>query len=322
MKRRIRFAIPEEYAGRSLLEFLCARFPYHSSVEWGERIEKGMVLVNARAGAASGKLACGDVVGYTATDVPEPVVDDRVEILYDDADIVVVNKPGNLPCHPGGRYFKHTLWGILKNRYGIESPEMVNRLDRETSGVLLVARHGEASKKCRAQFSNRQVWKRYVALVEGAFPSEATACGFVVADETSANPKRCRFVSASVDEREGRESEWAETAFRGLRNVGPVSLVEAIPHTGRQHQIRATLLALGYPVVGDKLYGVDPGLFVRFCREELTDADHERMRMGRQALHAAALRFRHPRTRKELEIEAPLPRDMEGLMQRLAAGRP
>ena len=321
MKRRIRFAIPEEYAGRSLLEFLCARFPYHSAAEWEERIGKGLVLVNGRAGAASGKLACGDVVGYTATDVPEPVVDDRVEILYDDADIVVVNKPGNLPCHPGGRYFKHTLWGILKNRFGVESPEMVNRLDRETSGVMLVARHGEASKKCRAQFSSRQVWKRYAALVEGAFPAEASAHGFVVADETSANPKRCRFVSASVEERDGRESEWAETAFRGVRCVGPVSLVEAIPHTGRQHQIRATLLALGFPVVGDKLYGVDPGVFVRFCREELTEADRERMRMGRQALHAAALRFRHPRTRKELEIEAPLPKDMDDLMRRLGAGR-
>ena len=315
-------AIPGESAGASLLEFLCARFPYHSAREWGERVERGLVRVNGRAGAASEKLACGDVVGHTASDVPEPPVDDRIDILHDDADIVVVNKPGNLPCHPGGRYFEHTLWGILKARYGIESPEIVNRLDRETSGIVLVARHAEASRKCRAQFSRRKVWKKYVVLVEGAFPREVEACGFVVADERSANPKRRRFVPGTAEERTERESEWAETTFRSLRCVGSLSLVEVIPHTGRQHQIRATLSALGFPVVGDKLYGVDPGIFLRFCRDELTDADYRQMRMGRQALHASTLEFSHPSTREKLQIEAPLPEDMRELMRRLdASGR-
>ena len=319
MKRRIRFTIPEEHAGASLLDFLCARFPYHSRAEWEDRIGRGAVLVNGQSRAASAVLDRGEVVSHTAADVPEPAVDDRVEFLYDDADIVVVNKPGNLPCHPGGRYFSRTLWGILKSRHGIEAPEMVNRLDRETSGIVLVARHPEASKRCRAQFSHRQVWKRYVALVEGVFPAEAAARGFIVADASS-NPKRCRFVPGAEAERGGRESEWAETDFRLIRRAGPLSVVEAIPRTGRQHQIRSMLLGLGFPVVGDKLYGADPGIFVRFCREELTDADRALMRMDRQALHAAALRFRHPRTRKEMLVEAAMPADMEAVIRGAGAG--
>ena len=262
-------------------------------------------------------LAEGDQIEYVAWDIPEPEVDLHIDVLFDDRDLMVVNKPGNLPCHPGGRFFNHTLWAILKQQYKLESPAMVNRLDRETSGVVVVAKTPEAAKKCRSQFAGHRVQKRYVAFVEGEFPETLEAKGYIVDDRHAEVRKKQLFVRAdSVREGDATEKEgvWAETQFRRMSRHGAVSEVEVIPKTGRLHQVRATLHGLGYPVVGDKLYGVDPGIFARFCAGAMTNDDRRRMRLDRQALHAAGLRFCHPRTGKPLAFDLPLPPDMANLL--------
>jgi 23S rRNA pseudouridine955/2504/2580 synthase/23S rRNA pseudouridine1911/1915/1917 synthase len=324
MRREIRFVVPPERAGVVLLEFLATRFTYHTREGWIERMAEGRVTVNARPVAPEQTLLAGDVLAYEASDIPEPPMDDRIDLVHLDDVLAVVNKSGNLTCHPGGRYFNHTLWALLKKRHGVDDPTFVNRIDRETSGLVVVARAPAAALNLRAQFSGRAVEKRYVALVEGAFPPALSAAGWVAVDFSGELLKKRRFVPVQVSERVPGaaihppadcppvtpDAQWAATEFRLLAAHGPVSEIEARPLTGRLHQIRVTLQTLGFPVVGDKMYGLDPSVFLRFCRDACTPEDRIRMRMQRQALHAAGLRFRHPRFGRSLAFALPLPEDM------------
>jgi 23S rRNA pseudouridine955/2504/2580 synthase/23S rRNA pseudouridine1911/1915/1917 synthase len=331
MRRVIRFTIPPPRAGAALLDFLTARFTYHDRDGWRERIAAGRVTVGGRPADPGRRLAAGDELAYDASDVAEPPVDEAVAIVHADDDLLLADKPGNLPCHPGGRYFNHTLWALLKTRHGIADPILVNRLDRETSGLVLIARHAAAAKNLRAQFAGRTVAKRYLALVEGAFPERLDAGGWLDADYGGPVLKMRRFLpvpDAAGGAGAARppagaappsdEAAWAATSFRLLERRGPLSLVEAQPCTGRLHQIRATLRALGFPLVGDKMYGTDPAIYVRFCAGRTTDEDRARLRMPRQALHAAGLRFGHPRSGRSVAFDLPLPGDMQAC---LAAAR-
>ena len=351
MRRQIRFVIPAERAGGAVLDFLASRFTYHTRAEWVERMAEGRIAVNGRRADPEQVLVAGDELAYNAADIPEPPMDDRIALVYCDEDLAVVNKSGNLTCHPGGRYFNHTLWALLKARHGIESPVFVNRIDRETSGIVLVARTPKAARNLRAQFAGRTVEKRYLALVEGAFPASCWAAGWIVADFTGEVLKKRRFVLVEAPELKGADgsrgrspsmsdqtvcidegraspraadaappdpdAQWALTAFRLREQHGPVSLIEACPHTGRLHQIRVALQTLGFPLVGDKMYGADPGIFLRFCKDALTREDLTRMRMKRQALHAAGLRFCHPRTGRTMAFDLPFPADMQAVIQEL-----
>ena len=314
MKRRVQIRIPHDLAGKTVLDALSCRFTYHSREQWNGRVDQNRVHVNGSPAMAGTVLATGDLVEYHADDLPEPPVRTEIEVLYDDAEILVVNKPANLPSHPAGRYFNHTLWAILKTRFDIENPTLVNRLDRETSGIILIAKTPDAAKKCRAQFAGRQVRKHYLVLVEGAFPDTLDAGGFLVPDTACLVYKKRKFSISAGDETPPPDGERAETIFRRLRHANGISEVEAIPHTGRMHQIRATLHSLGFPVVGDKLYGPDPNIFLRFCTDSLTGSDRALLRIDRQALHASGLVFTHPRTGNQLDIVSPIPPELDQLL--------
>lgn len=315
MTREMRFSIREKDAGKALSAFLAARFTYHTDEEWSRLIAEGRVTVNGRRPGADAPLCVGDVLGYDASGIPEPPVDLSVETVLDDPLLLAVNKPGNLPCHPGGRYFNHTLWAWVKERAGLENPVLINRIDRETSGLVLIAKTPEAAHNLWRQFSTHKVVKRYTVFVEGLFPERLEAKGWLVPDRASVIRKKRRFVPC---ESEGPqlepEAEWAETVFERERVCEGFCVVRALPRTGRLHQIRATLLSSGFPVVGDKMYGVDEGLFLRFCTDELSGLDWERLRLRRQALHAAFLGFRHPKYGAKTELEVVLPDDMARLL--------
>ena len=316
MTREVRFPIPEKDAGKSLAGFLAGRFTYHTEEEWRGLIREGRVKVNGASAEAERLLSAGDALSYDVSGMPEPPVDAAFRMVSDDSQLLVIDKPGNLPCHPSGRYFNHTLWALLKERCGLASPVFVNRIDRETSGLVLVAKTPEAAHNLQKQFAAHTVTKRYTVLVEGEFPERLDAAGWLAHDPHSVIRKKRRFIPATEPGEnpvspEG--AEWAETAFERERLCGGLSVVTALPRTGRLHQIRATLRSLGYPVVGDKLYGVDETLFLRFCDGALTADDHARLRLSRQALHAGALRFRHPRFGAWTEMTAPLPPDMAAL---------
>lgn len=327
MKRRIQVTLPAGHPSLSVIDLLAGRFTYQSREEWGGLVEEQRVKVNDVAVGADRILMAGDRLEFIADDIPEPPVCFDIGIIHEDYDLMVINKPPNLPAHPAGRYFNNTLWAWLKTHRCIESPMLVNRLDRETSGLMLVAKTQSAEVHCRAQFAQRRVVKRYVVLVEGEFPETFQARGWLVPDPESGVFKKRRFVASEEGsgvgvqdsgKKQAPDSEWAETDFRRITVVNGISQVEALLHTGRLHQIRATLCSLGFPVVGDKVYGPDPMMFVRFCTDALTPDDRLRLRLDRQALHAMELEFQHPSTGAMMHFEAPFPADMAALVNQPA----
>jgi len=315
MTRDMHVTVRDADAGQAVWTFMAARFSYHDAAEWRRLILEGRVTLNGAALDAERRISAGDQLRFDASGIPEPPVDDAFSVISDDACLMVVNKSGNLPCHPGGRYFNHTLWALLKTRYGLDRPVFVNRLDRETSGLVLVAKTRDAAAGLWRQFYDRQVDKSYVVFVEGFFPDRLEASGWLCPDRGSVIRKKRRFLpSTTAPSQPELGAEWAETVLERVARGAGFSAVAAFPRTGRLHQIRATLCSLGYPVVGDKVYGVDETLFLRFCADALTADDHARLRLPRQALHATCLRLCHPGSGARMDVRAPLPEDMNGLL--------
>jgi 23S rRNA pseudouridine955/2504/2580 synthase/23S rRNA pseudouridine1911/1915/1917 synthase len=345
VKRRPRVIIASRDGGQKLIDFLVRRFTYHDRDAWNANLAQGRVLVNGAPGLPDTVLRRDDEVEYKVPDLPEPPVPTDVPVLIEDERLLAVNKPAMLPCHPGGRFFANTLWSQLRQRHGYPFLSLIHRLDRETSGVILLAKTPEAEKSLRTQFARRLVEKVYWVIIEGEFPDHLDAAGWLEPDPASPVRKKRQFRPGTPEEQAAAAAGptpakaktqtkadddladantaakpdwaavvWAETRFRLLRRANGLSLVEARPHTGRLHQIRATLCSLGFPVTGDKLYGLDANFFLRFREGLLTDEDQLRLRLSRQALHAARLRCRNPQYGQELIIEAPMPPEMAALL--------
>jgi 23S rRNA-/tRNA-specific pseudouridylate synthase len=291
-------------AGKELLSFLVARFTYQDEARWRAHIEAGRLTLNDRHCVGAETLRGGDRVTFRPEPYDEPPVDARYAILAEDDDFLFIDKPAPLPCHPGGIYLYNTLWGLLGETWpGIK---FVNRLDRETSGIVVAAKHSEAAARAGALMSGREIDKEYLVLVEGDFPGVIDACGFLEPDEDSPIRKKLRFVGAAeytrTQESEAGSPAPAENATPGRsacrtlftperRFPDGTSLVRAKLFTGRTHQIRATLQSLGYPVVGDKLYGKAPSIFLRFIEGAMTEGDRKLLRLDRQALHCSRIAF-------------------------------
>jgi len=319
MERKNSVRIGPQQAGQQLLDFVSHRFTYRSREQWRAELTADRFLLNDGAARGEELLAQGDLLVYLMPALTEPEVDRNYTVIHEDDDLLVIDKPAPLPCHPGGRFFAHTLWALLKHNHGLAEPRLINRLDRETSGLVLVAKNKAAARLGQEQFAQRLVEKVYL-VVEGDFPETSflpvEASGWLGLDPDSAIRKKMRFYPEQQDAPPGAVE--ASTTFRRLAFVGDdhgLSLLEAMPHTGRCHQIRATLLHLGFPVVGDKLYGVDEQLFLRFQENRLSSADHALLRIPRQALHAANLRLSHPVSGRELTFSAPLPSALQGLLE-------
>ncbi len=307
--------VEPESAGLRLDVWLSNRFTYMSRSQWQEAVRKGEILLNGARTRPSRILQAGEKVAYQPESFDEPEVDRAYKVLEENERFLVVDKPGDLPCHPAGRYFKNTLWTLLSARYG--KIHIVNRLDRETSGLTLVAKDNDAASKLARLFMDGLAQKTYIAIVHGAFPEgETLANGFLVPDAESAVNKKRRFVQGPC-EIEGAES--AKTSFRLLASNGALSEVEAKPSTGRLHQLRATLLSLGFPMAGDKLYGPDERLYLKQIEGALDAEDRKTLILRRQALHASKLDFDCPFTGERRSLVSPLPDDMAPL-HRLCAG--
>jgi len=318
MERKTSVIIQPAQAGKQLLSFIAQRFTYRNREAWKEELATNRFLLNNGRAQAENILKAGDRLVYLMPALVEPPVDCGYTAVYEDADLLVIDKPAPLPCHPGGRFFTNTLWALLKENHGLANPRLINRLDRETSGLVLVAKNKETARLCQMQFAERRVDKVYLVVVEGNFPDtslEVKATGWLGSDPNSTIRKKMRLYPNKNEAPPG--SVECSTALRRLSGAtdGSLSLLEARPLTGRCHQIRATLLTLGFPVAGDKLYGVDEQLFLRFQEDRLSAADHTRLRLPRQALHAASLRLEHPNTGQLLEFSAPLPAALQKLLE-------
>lgn len=302
------FVVSSEEAGERLDRFLATQLPELSRNRIQSLMDDGHVLVNGLTKKPSHRVARDEIV---IVDLPAPPalgVESEpipIEILYEDTDLAVINKPAGMIVHPGAGAEKGTLVAALLHHFGDAQglssvggprrPGIVHRLDKETSGAIVVARTDVAHANLATAFSKRLVEKTYLALLHGQPKGKsgaATTSGRIELPIARDLHRRSRMTTRR---REGRE---ARTDWRALVQMGNFTLVEADIHTGRTHQIRVHFSALGCPVVGDTVYGAP--------REE---------RVGklilppleRNFLHAARLAFAHPISGKRLEFRAPLP---------------
>lgn len=314
MERRVSTTIGPDDAGMTVLDFLSHRFTYFSRGAWDAHVSAGHIFRNDHPTIPLARLFKGDRLTYTHFQDSEPMVERRFHVLFEDSALLVINKPANLPCHPGGRYFNNTLWALLKETGEFRSLHFINRLDRETSGIVIIAKTKEAARYCRQQFQHRLILKRYVVFVEGRFPDQdIRAEGYIMPDPNSGVRKKQCFCSILKDSFLQAKVKNCVTIFQKVNNINGMSKLEAFPETGRCHQIRATLHSLGFPVVGDKLYGLDERFFLRFIHQGLTFEDRQRLRLPRQALHAASITLKHPNTSRTMYFTAPLPFDLSQL---------
>jgi 23S rRNA pseudouridine1911/1915/1917 synthase len=279
--------------GTMLPDYLAGRFTYHGRDEWEALAAQGKITVNGCAARAGDTVVTGDMVAYDPGEFEEPAADLSYRIIFEDAWLLGIDKPGNLLVHRAGRSFRNNLMYQLRYVHEPTYPAVhaAHRLDRGTSGVLCVAKNAEVLSALARQFADGKVDKTYLAVVRGA--PKARELDFPIGKISEPVPS-CRHGVV-------QGGKAARTLIAAVQPLGlQHSLVTVRPLTGRTHQIRVHLAAVGAPVVGDRLYGVEDGLF------------------SRHALHCALLSFVHPVTGRECRMEAVLPADMKELIKRLA----
>lgn len=234
-------------------------------------------------------------------------------IIFEDEDILVVDKPGGLVCHSASRPDHPTLVGWLRE-HGVVVPRLLNRLDRETSGLVVVAKHERAARNLSNSQDRGEIRKRYTAICWGEFKEDRgvvdKAIGFATGSPV--------YTKRGIDETAGKRSktEWeVEKRLKGF------TVVRLIPHTGRTHQLRVHMSWLGHPIVGDKIYGPDDTLYLQFIEGGVTGEMLTKLLLPRQALHADFMRLRHPRTQEFVEFRAPIPEDMTEFVSRCSRNR-
>ena len=233
----------------------------------------------------------------------EPSVPRQFTVLAEDEQLLLIAKPAGLPVHATARFHRNTLTALLRERYaaGGRIPRICHRLDRETSGLMILARTVEAEVRLKRAFLERRVQKRYLAIVAGQpEPEGVIDLPLGPDDETGIRVRR----SVRGD------GQPARTRYRVLERRGAFALVEARPETGRQHQIRVHLAAIGHSVVGDKLYGADPYALLEYADHGWTEALAERLLLPRHALHAFGADFEDPATGEPRRVECPMPEDL------------
>ncbi len=313
--RRLQVTIKSSEAGKSLLTFLSDRFPYHTIAQWRSLILAGRILIDDKSvQSPETELPHRATVEYLAGAYPEPNVEKSYRILFERDGIVFLDKPANLPCHPAGPYYAHTLWALLKQA-GWDKTHFISRLDRETSGLIVTSHDSAVARRLHKQIQNGAVHKRYLATVYGDFPDRMKASGCIEPDPHTKARKKQRFVNKQNVL--SKSAKRVYTELRCLTKSAGYSLIEAVPQTGRFHQIRATLRGLGYPVVGDKLYGPDANLYIRFARKGLSEQERSRLVLPRQALHASACTVTLPDGHKNVTVRASLPDDIAALFPEL-----
>lgn len=282
--------------GWRLDDFLAHRFRYHPPHIWAERLAEGRVRVNGHVGRAEIALAKGDRIDYAFRHA-EPIVDFRHEVLFENDDVLAVAKSGNLPVHAGGKFIRNTLIARLRETHG-ESLRLVHRLDRETSGVVLLAKSAAVARDLGEEFRHQAVEKEYVAVVRGRM-SEAIRIDGPIARREPAEPPYFRVVA---EEGKPAVTEFVPREHGRLRGAD-VTRVRVTPREGRTNQIRVHAAHAGHAIVGDKIYGVPPDLARRFVDEGEFAELLRAAGAGRHLLHCARLKCSRG------EFSAPPPAD-------------
>jgi 23S rRNA pseudouridine1911/1915/1917 synthase len=281
-------------------KYVCTRHPELSRTQVQKLIAAGNITVNGQKAKPGHRLSPGDRIDVTVPPTPPQELKAEaipLKIIYEDDDLLAVDKPAGLTVHPAPGHPGHTLVNAILAHFPHLAdigdslrPGVVHRLDKDTSGVMLVAKNQAAQANLSKQFKSHSVTKAYLALVKGKLTPES---GIIEADigRDPRNRKKMAVVA------QGRE---ARTEYRVVKYIGGYTLLEVMPETGRTHQIRVHLAAIGFPVVGDKVYGVKSKY------------------LPRQFLHASLLGFKLPATGEYVEFESELPPDLEQALEAIS----
>lgn len=294
--------------GERLDKALVQHFPQFSRTQIQQLIKEGAVLVNGRIAKPNLKLEGAEQIEIT---LPEPVDTDLhpedipLDIRYEDDDLLVVNKPAGMVVHPGTGHYTGTLVNAVLAHcpdvlgVGYEKrPGIIHRLDKYTSGLIVVAKNDQALRYLQHQFKSRTVDKRYIALVDGQLHPPAD-----LIDAPIGRDKQARKKMAIIPLHHSAQSRPAQTRYTTLASYDDFTLVKCQPLTGRTHQIRVHLAYIGFPIVGDNIYG----------RRKAS------IKLGRHFLHAAKITFKRPSDRTEITCESELPPELQTVINRLNA---
>ncbi len=292
--------------------------PHYSRSYLTALLVEGILTVDGKTVRPAFRVSTGTMIegdlGEPTDALPGPEPMD-LEIIHEDESIIIVNKPTDLIIHPGSGSRSGTLINGLLHRYPevsvvgrAERPGIVHRLDKNTTGVMVVARTNEAARSLVNQFKAKTVEKTYVAIVWGEMPFDSDWIELQIGPHP-AHPQLRAVVSDG--------GQTASTFYEVKERLGVASLVQVTPRSGRTHQIRVHLEHLGFPVIGDVQYG---RLALESYRRWITHLPEPPV-LGRQALHAQTLSFEHPVTGERVEYEAPLPSDMEDLIEKFRSAK-
>ena len=336
----ITHSVDPAHEGVRLDAFIKRYYRSRSRAQVQEAISRGAVTVKRKQSPhlnlgkikSSTQLVSGDEVLIRTEKKYEPPVSFDYKILYEDENLFVINKPANLPVHPAGKYFFHTLLTHLKTN-GFREPMradrdyfLVHRIDRETSGILVLTKDRTTCAHLISQFAERKTEKTYLAIVHGHIREKE----FQVDIPMGRSPRSLITIKMfHIPESKGGLTALTRFKVRKLfeRDGKKYSLVECFPKTGRQHQIRVHLAHAGYPIVGDKLYSLTEDEAIAFYESggahTLSPEMEARLVLPRHALHAAGIRFLNPHTGKKVSFESSLPDELaEFSGQRLVQALP
>lgn len=296
--------------------FLAKHFPLYSRVQLRKVILAEAVTVNGRQMRSSFRLQPGHQVAVTLPELPRQGPQPEnipLEILYEDEVLAVINKPPGMVVHPAKGHWSGTLTGALAWHFenlssagGPTRPGVVHRLDRDTSGAIVIAKSDRAHLALAAQFEERSVEKEYFAIVAGRLDRDRD----IIDQPIGPHPYQREKMAIRAGHPASRP---AQTFYEVVERFAGFASLRLMPKTGRTHQLRVHLAHLGCPVLCDRLYGGR----AKITRGEILGGDDGEVLLERQALHARRLRFSHPHTRQTIEVEAPLSADIAGALEAL-----
>lgn len=317
---QINITVPEDSEAQRLDKYLSQQPEIKTRSRAEHLLDAGLVYVNGKVAKSSYKVKPHDQISITLPTVPtsEPLqkLDLDLDIVFEDSDLIVVNKPAGLVVHPAAGHQNDTLVNALMNhtddlsmKFGDDRPGIVHRIDKETSGLLVIAKNDLAHAELAVQFKDRTIHRIYEAVVLGNFsPSEGKITSYLARHPTdrkryaSVKEKPKGLLNSSRPEDLSTQGKLAITNFKLLLHKNNLSLVQLKLETGRTHQIRVHLSEKGFPILGDNTYGASHKL--RILKPDLAA---EAKTFNRFFLHAKTLGFIHPTTKKELYFERPWP---------------
>lgn len=300
--------VGREFSGQTLLDYLCGRFRYRTRAGWEAELALDRLMLNGRPAQGRDKVMDKDRVSYTAPR-NEPAVATDITTIWEDQHLLVVNKPAPLPVHSDGVFITNTLINLLRQKSGNGNLSLGHRLDRETSGVLVLSKSKAVTSKLMQAFDSSDVEKWYLAVSRGQAPfKEQLVRGGMGKEPASKLDLRQKLYPLGTP-----DTKDSATRFMLKEQLKGFCLLACNPLTGRTNQIRVHLESIGLPLAGDKLYGRTDDFYLDFIKHVKSGGGQDfagKVEHPRHLLHAWKLALRHPVTGERLQWEAPMPKDM------------